>query len=183
MSFLPPNYTAPKANNNYMKFEKGENKFRILSNTITGYEYWTHDKKPVRLHEQPQERPADLKPRNEKEHWLNSVKHFWAMVVWNYKTESIQILQITQGGIQNKLLELDNDPDWGHPNGYDLVVNRSGEGMETKYSIVPKPHKEISKEIKKAYEDKPVNLNALYEGADPFVVTQGITEEEMINTF
>src|SRR5690606_36301364 len=162
MSFLPPNYEPPKTGGNYMKFEKGENKLRILSHCITGYEYWTQDNKPVRVHNMPLERPENMKIRNEKEHWMNSIKHFWAFVVWNYKTESIQILEITQASIQNAILGLYNESEWGHPNRYDITVVRSGEGMETKYQVIPKPPKEVTKDIMKAYEEKPVNLNALY---------------------
>lgn len=171
-----------------MKLEKGENKFRILSKSpIIGYEYWTEENKPVRLRDLPQDRPDDLRLRDEKMHWTTGVKHFWAFVVWNYQANAIQILELTQTGIQNSLTGFFKDPEWGHPNGYDISIMRTGDGMETKYQVIAKPPKPISQDIEQAFEDKPVVLEALYEGADPFNYqfpeTQGMTEEELLNTF
>ncbi len=88
MNFLPKNYQAPNASNKYMKLEKGENKIRILSQPILGWEDWTLEQKPVRFR-------FDKKPAKS----INAekpVKHFWAFIVWNYIDEKIQILQITQ---------------------------------------------------------------------------------------
>jgi hypothetical protein len=46
--FLPTNYEVPVSDGNYMKLKIGENRFRVLSSAIVGYEYWTKDNKPVR---------------------------------------------------------------------------------------------------------------------------------------
>ena len=46
-TFLPADYTIPSGPSNYMKFEKGSNKFRILASPIIGYEGWK-DKRPIR---------------------------------------------------------------------------------------------------------------------------------------
>ena len=51
-NFLPQDYEIPQDVGNYMKFEDGENKFRILDKPIIGWEGWkTHSDgshKPVR---------------------------------------------------------------------------------------------------------------------------------------
>ena len=39
MGFLPKNEREP-VTSNYMRFEKGENVFRVLSSAIVGMEYW-----------------------------------------------------------------------------------------------------------------------------------------------
>ena len=53
MSILPENYEVPESAGNYMKFEEGENTFRIVSNVIVGWEYWIEDaegnRKPIRV--------------------------------------------------------------------------------------------------------------------------------------
>ena len=41
MAFLPKGYELPVSDGGYMKLEKGENKFRVLSEAITGQEVWT----------------------------------------------------------------------------------------------------------------------------------------------
>ena len=87
MSFLPQDYTSPKSFNNYMKLQEGENKIRILSRPIIGWEDWLNNK-PIRF--RMSEKPA--KPVDAKK----PIKHFWAFVVWNYAEEQIQILHLTQ---------------------------------------------------------------------------------------
>ena len=39
---------------------------------------------------------------------------------------------------------------WGKPYGYDIKINRTGEGLETEYTVSPKPKTELSDEQKKA---------------------------------
>ena len=157
--FLPETYAVPKGNNNYMKFDKGENKFRILSAPILGWEDWK-DNKPLRF-------PMDKKPSAPVDP-SRPIKHFWAMVVFNYNEEAIQILEITQKTIQNAISSLAKDADWGSPLGYDIKVIKTGDGMETEYQVNPVPHKPVSQEIQDAYMEKPVVLEALFEGKDPF---------------
>lgn len=160
-SFLPNDYEVPQSNGNYMKFEKGDNKFRILSTPIMGWESW-EDKKPIRRH---MNNPFSTLEVEDPE----QIKHFWAMVVYNYQAEKVQILEITQKGIQKTLKVLATDEDWGNPvQAYDIVVNKTGEKMETKYEVLPKPAKAMAKEILEAYEAMHINLSALYEGEDPF---------------
>ncbi len=62
---------------------------------------------------------------------------------------------------------------WGDPRGYDVTVNRKGSKLDTEYTVQPSPHKELSAEIKAAYEAKSINLDALFDGANPFGETDG----------
>jgi hypothetical protein len=160
-TFLPENYEAPKTNSNYMKFEKGENRFRILSRPIIGWEDWTDDKKPVRF--LPNQKPD--KPINAN----RPIKFFWAMVVFNWFKNDIQILQITQRSIQDSIEKLAKDSDWGNPFFYDIKVSRSGDGMETEYTVNPAPKKDLPIEVYALFKAKPIYLPALYQGADPFI--------------
>lgn len=171
-SIVPKDYKLPKPSGKYMKFQQGENRFRVLCDSfITGYEYWTEDKKPIRGEDFPKSKPKDMQVKD-GEHWQGQIKHFWALAVWDYADDSVKVLQITQATIQEPLLTLFNDDDWGHPNGYDIVVTRAGEGLETKYSTMAKPAKPMPEEAKKAYADTPVHLKALYDSGDPFVVEE-----------
>jgi hypothetical protein len=159
MNFLPTDYTAPKSSNYYMKLQEGENKIRILSQPILGWEDW-HDKKPVRymLNEKPAKSFDPGKP----------VKHFWAFIVWNYSEEQIQILHITQATIRNSIEVLCKDQDWGAPYFYDLKIIKSGEGKDTEYKVNPLPHKPVNEYIIKEFKERPCNLEAIFANADPF---------------
>jgi len=167
--FLPANYEAPKTGGNYMKFAQWENRFRILQSPIIGWVDWKEEdgkRKPVRTKEK---RPA----LGEKQ-----PKHFWAMKVWSYDDQSIMILEITQTNIRNNLMSLVKDDDWGTPLMYDLVVIRKGEGLDTEYTVNPKPKKDLDPAIIEAELNTYVNLEALFENADPFTKPTDKTPEE-----
>lgn len=161
-SFIPEGYDVPKGNSSYLKFQDGENKFRVLSAPIMGWLDWK-DKKPLRF-------PMDKKPSAPVDP-AKPIKHFWAMVVWDYTSKKIAILEITQAGIQTAIKDLAKDADWGNPYGYDIKVTKSGAGMETKYAINPVPHKPVHEMIVDLLNKTPINLNALFEGKDPFEVS------------
>jgi len=168
--FLPEDYEAPEGGGNYMKLQEGENKFRILSKPIVGWLDWK-DKKPYRF---------TMKNKPEKPMDKNPIKHFWAFVVWNNATESIQILEITQQTIQAAITNLSKDEEWGAPFHYDIKITKKGKDLDTKYSVTPSPKKPLTDEIIKAGLDKPCYLEALFSGADPWVVTDKQTELETL---
>lgn len=159
MSFLPDNYQAPRSSNYYMKLVEGENRIRIMSKPIFGWEDWK-DNKPVRFR-------MDSKPAKSFDP-KKPVKHFWAMVVFNYQEEQIQVLQITQASIRKSLEALCRDKDWGDPYAYDIKVMKTGEGVDTEYAVNPVPHKPVDEYIVKCYSERAIYLDALFDGADPF---------------
>lgn len=168
--FLPTDYTAPQGNSSYFRIQKGENKFRVLSKPILGYLDWK-DKKPLRF--TMKNKPSPIDP-------LKPIKHFWAMVVFDYADQKIKVAEFTQSSIQKAIADLAKDADWGSPFEYDIKINRKGEGMETEYSVNPIPHKPISREAKEAFKNTPVNLNALFDGKDPFekvAVVGGVNDD------
>lgn len=162
--FLPKDYTVPETASGYMKLKDGENVFRVLSSAITGFEYWTNDNKPVRspypFDETPNIKVVNGQPQR--------VKHFWAFVVWNYATKAVEILELTQSSIQNAITNLIEDADWGNPKDYDIKITRTGAGLETEYSVNPKPAKELDHDIAVAYADKKINLQKLFKSENPF---------------
>jgi hypothetical protein len=167
--FLPKGYEVPKAPSDYMKFEDGKNKFRILSAPLMGYMYWTNDKKPVRQPEPFKGVPEDAKLEEGK----FKPKHFWALVVWNYQDARIQILELTQASIQGPIQDLAANEDWGDPREYDITVSKSGKLLDTEYSVIPSPKTAVPTDAHAAYREARINLEALYEGKDPFNTPSG----------
>lgn len=159
MQFLPENYETPQGGGSYMKLQQGENKFRILSSPIIGWLDWK-DKVPHRF-------PFKSKP--EKPLGDQAIRHFWAMIVWDYSDQAVKILEITQSTIQKAIQTLAKDEEWGSPHQYDIKVTRKGQEKATEYSVNPSPKKPLTEEIKTAAKSKPINLDALYKNADPFV--------------
>ena len=96
-------------------------------------------------------------------------KHFWAMTVWNYNTNAIEILELVQAKMQKSIRDTSSEPEWGNPvNRYDFVITKSGRDMSTEYSMTAIPPSVTIPEITKAYKEKPINLNALFSGGNPF---------------
>lgn len=165
---LPKGYKVPdkKKSSSYMKFEDGANKFRIVSPITTGSEWWEDSdgtRKPYRVEtydDVPTERwtGGDDRP-----------KHFWAMVVWNYNTKSLQVLELTQKSLQKALEALEMNPDWGDLVKYDITITKSGKGRETSYSPpTPSPSKPLPAEVKKAVDSAKIDLTALFRNENPF---------------
>lgn len=157
--FLPESYTSPKSSSFYLKLQDGENRIRILSKPIFGWEEWIENK-PVRY--AFDSKPAKPFDKNKP------IKHFWAFIVYNVTESKIQIMQITQASIRNAIEALTKDSDWGSPFGYDIKITRKGEGIDTEYAINPAPHKIVAQDILDAFKDRPILLDALFEGGDPF---------------
>jgi hypothetical protein len=168
MAFLPLDYEAPQGGN-YMKLQTGENRFRVLGEAIVGNVFWivNHEggRKPIRRRMNEVIHDDELETRDGKR---ERVKHFWAFPVWNVKAEQVQILEITQSTIQSAILALHDSPDWGDPKGYDLIVTKSGSGMDTEYNTMPGRACDISADVMRAYMDAGINMDALFSGGDPF---------------
>lgn len=164
--FLPEGYETPQTGGNYMKLQDGENKIRILSKPIVGWVDW----KDKQAHRFP------MKQKPDKPMGKDPIRHFWAFIVWNYNAQAVQILEITQQTIQTSIVNLTKDDDWGAPFEYDLKIIKKGKDLQTEYSITPSPKKPVPEEVQKAALDKPCNLEALFSGADPWVVTDKQTE-------
>jgi hypothetical protein len=160
-------YQLPEqaSSGSYMKLRQGKNKIRILQDPIAGWLYWSAANRPVRLKEAPVEVPADI--RRDDEGKAERIKHFWAMIVWNYASECVCILEITQTTIQKHILAL-SQSDWGSPLDYDLEINRTGEKLETEYTVLNLPPKPVPPAALKSLQERPVDLMALFDGADPF---------------
>lgn len=167
-SFLDADYKIPETSN-YLKFKDGDNRFRVLSSAIIGWQYWNKDNKPVRRKEDWNTVPDDI--ANDSE-----IRHFWAFPVWNYNDSRVQILEITQKGIMKFIRNLTKNVAWGDPKGYDIVINRTGSGLGTEYSYSSNPPSKVDADIVKKYEAMTINLEALYAGDDPFAGNKGKEE-------
>ncbi len=174
-TFLPEDYKLPDSSG-YMKFHDGENTFRILSSAIIGYEYWTGNNKPVRSRKPFGGIPVDI--RFEKDGLPSKIKHFWAFAVYNYDTKAIQILEITQSTIQGGIKAIVDNSKWGHPSGYDITITKKGEGFDTEYHVMPSPHSQVDENIMAALKAKPINLEAIFTGENPFDVGYHLSENE-----
>ena len=170
MGFLTNIQPSPSGGTgNYYRFGQGENKFRIVGSSdteppgfIQGMIGWGEDneggRKPFRW------RMGEDAPRD----FAEKPREFFAFLVWNYEEACVQILELTQAGLKSELITLAEDKEWGDPRKYDIAVIRNGEGIETSYVMTPKPHKKLDATAVAMIMATTVNLEALYDGGDPF---------------
>ena len=166
--FLPEGYKEPQGN--YMKWQDGENIFRVLSSAVVGYEYWTADTKPVRAKEAWTSTPADIK--KDKDGKPTGIKHFWYFAVWNYTAEKVQVLEITQKGIMSSMKAYIMNEKWGDPKTYDFIVTKSGSGFDTDYVVSVNPKSDAPK----ATFDG--DLESIFDGGDPFMSKEAVASEK-----
>lgn len=142
-------------------------KVRVLTDFVTGNMVWSDledgRRQPFRSHEN-QSIPTSKIGTNPNTHEPERIRQFIACVVWNYAKEQVEIFETSKATIIDAIYELENSEEWGDSKTYDITVSKSGTGMETKYSVLPSNMKPF-----KCEEDwKSVNLEALFEGKDPF---------------
>jgi hypothetical protein len=172
--FLPKGYETPETPSNYMELEEGQNYFRVLASAIVGYEWWEdageNGRKPTRVRT-ADEVPDAVKNATEKR---AQAKHFWAFPVYNYQTKSIQVLELKQQTIMKAIEAFVKNPKWGNPQRYDLVIEKVKTGSkdwDVEYHVIPEPPTPLDAGIVELAKMVPVRLEALYDGGDPFAVT------------
>jgi hypothetical protein len=175
MGFLPKDYERPSTGNDrYFRLEDGDTKkIRILGSFedgtgIMGWQGWKTDeegnRKPIRSIEDEKGTLQGQCDPGEKLKW------FWALPLYDYSREMLIVWEITQRTIQDRILALANDEDFGNPNHYDLKIQRMGTGMETKYFINALPPTEFSKEVQSVIDTELIHIKMkeLFTGGDPF---------------
>jgi len=173
--FLPKGYTAPEVQSNYMTLEEGVNSFRVLSPAIVGYEWWVEQgvegRRPVRVRTLD-EIPDEVREATDSR---QQAKHFWAFSVYNYASQTIQVLEIKQKTVMRAIEAFVKNPKWGDPQRYDLQIEKVRTGSQERdveYNVIPEPPSPLDEGIVELVRGVPVRLEALYEGQDPFAEPQ-----------
>lgn len=142
-------------------------KVRILSDYITGNVVWSDledgKRSPFRARE-GQPIPTGRIGVNPMNGEPERIRQFIAAICWNYATEQVEIFETAKATIIDAIYELEQSEDWGDSKGYDITVSKSGQGTDTKYSVLPSNQSAF----KVKADIKGINLEALFDGADPF---------------
>lgn len=148
------------------------------------YEVWgrTSEGKPkcLRFSEEPTSKELNDRAADEGVSLVDQrgnptrLKQALAFWVWNYGTESVQLFQASQASILDTLAALLSDEDVANdPGAWDFELNRTGQGMDTRYTVVLKPGKRkgaVATQINGAWQECVEggwNLEALLVGGDP----------------
>lgn len=141
-SFVPEGYKVSTGGSDFFTPVAGDNKFRILTDSIVGKEGWK-DNKPFRragldAHIDADEVDMDEKTKKPK------IKDFMAFYIFDHADNKIKVASFTQAGVKKAIMNYAAEEDYGHPTGYDLKLNKSGDGLLTKYAVTPSVPKPLS---------------------------------------
>lgn len=161
--FLPDDYEAPRAGGQFLKLEKGKTVLRIVSSAVVGYVGWDRSgDKPVPVRSKDKKELAKFDTKDDR------VKHFWLCAVIDRQDDSIVLWEITQSTIQKSVNSLVSDPDWGDLSGYDISVTRTGEGLDTSYTVMPSPKKSLNLSPEQVELLAGMTLENIFTGDDIF---------------
>lgn len=176
---LPTDTRGAAAGSQYLKLETGQTELLIVGDVVTGYQYWKEVGGCVRSREVFVEPLDGVRMKDKKDKQGNVIgkepekqQFYWAFPVYNFKTEAFELAQITQKGIRDELLALQNNPNWGNPIGaYTITISKSGEGFKTEYKVMANPTTEEKKalvaEIMAKYAESPIDVEGnLFEPAE-----------------
>lgn len=166
---LPTDTKGKAAGAGYFKAEQGQTEILIVGPVVTGYQFWKLDgvERSPEVFEEPLE---GVRMRDKKDKDGNVVgqepekqQFYWALPLYNFKTEAFEMAQFTQKGIREDLLALQKNDKWGDPVGnYTITIDKSGEGFKTEYKLMPNPNDDASKAkiagLMAKYAEAPINV-------------------------
>ena len=183
--FLPKDAPEiPASESLYMKFAEKENRFRVMGSAIVGFELWVGGKpKRKKFANEFSTEDLDNADTNRFTNKKKTPQYFWAFPVFNYQTERIEILEVTQVTIMRGIDDYLEDEDYGKdPKKYDLVVTRDESGDRVEYRIKAKPPKEMDEGIVQMYKDTDIDLEALYRGDNPFEKKEASLADDAVSS-
>lgn len=165
MPFLPKDYKAPVGSGSFMRFQDGDNRFRIMTPAVIGWEGWKDNKpfrrKGIEKNIEDEEVDTDSKYGKPKP----KINHFWAFLIYDYADKKIKILEITQKTIMKVIQTLVEDGEWGDPAAYDISVTKTKKGQRTNYAVKAYPPKPVTKEVKALLADNELDVEDLFKDA------------------
>lgn len=165
--FLPPKYTPSVSE--FMRLDEGSNIIRIASQPLIGYIWWVdEDGNPRAKGEMVKkgDRPVRIKFDQDLPSNVDSAREFWMLKVYDFNTDSVRVLEITQARIIRSLNDLIANEKWGDPRDYNIDIKKDGKGQQTSYSVLPEPKSDLDEEVVEKIDNSRVDLNKYLSGVD-----------------
>lgn len=151
---------------NISKIPDGQQvRIRFFGEGLTGFVAWTTDKKPIRWEMLPDVLPESVRPNDDGS---RTAKFFLAGICYDYEAKLFRVVEITQKSIIGDIQKYAADEDFGDAEGYDIVIQRTGNGLDTKYDTLAKPPKPTPAALKEAFAELNWDLSNLYAGRHPW---------------
>jgi len=189
--------SSSTGNSGYLKpsdIKDGDSlRFSLLSEDgLDYYIFWVQEvsgtgRKPIRCENDPSPEDIDslldqaqerwgkeyTRPNNRDASGQDPIKMASSVPVYNYSTSSVQVLEWSQSTITQALDEISQMEDYKDcMTEIDLVIKRTGQGKETRYSVNAVPRKKgATASIELAWketQERGFDIRRLLDGGDPF---------------
>ena len=189
--------SSSTGNSSYLKpsdIKDGDSlRFSLLSEDgLDYYIFWVQEvsgtgRKPIRCENDPSPEDIDslldqaqerwgkeyTRPNNRDASGQDPIKMASSVPVYNYSTSSVQVLEWSQSTITQALDEISQMEDYKDcMTEIDLVLKRTGQGKETRYSVNAVPRKKgATASIELAWketQERGFDIRRLLDGGDPF---------------
>ncbi|WP_291810924.1 hypothetical protein [Limnobacter sp.] len=191
MSFIPKefgdSFKGGGGRNDYLSPSKikadGQVRFALLVNEpLCYYEVWGEDEtgkgKPFRFPQEAspseieEEMGANYRRRTKDDGTEEPQRFAIAMPIYNFDAKRIQVLSITQKGIQKELDEISQVEEYEDMTTWDFVMTKSATVSPDMYGLRPVPRKASTQEAVDAAWDEAVkngfDISRLLTGGHPF---------------
>ena len=148
---MPNGQEIPKSPNYHMVFEEGDNKVRILADSIAGYKWQSAKDDSWNF---AKEKPTIPLGEIKKDKFDNYIRFFVTMPVWSYRDEEVKLMELTQISIMDYIQAYDKNPEWGDVKEYDINIVKTIKGDKTTYSVQPTPKKTVNPKWLELLEEK-----------------------------
>ena len=161
----------------------GQMRFAIVSEAPL--EYWTvwgefdGQKKPFRFLDNPSPSDIEIELGDFKQREkldgsgaLEQPKFAISLFVFDYQSETIKVLEMTQKGLIKELDAISQDDDYKDLSEWDFTITRTGLALNTEYALRPAPRKKgFDEKIAEAWSAAKADgydLTRLIGGGNPF---------------
>jgi len=191
LSFIPKQHSdalkAGGSRNDYLSPSKvkadGQVRFAILANEpLCYFEVWGEDEtgkgKPFRFAEEAsaddieQEMGANYTRRCKDDGTEEPQKFALAMPIYNFDVKRIQVLSMTQKGLQKELDEISQVEEYGDMTEWDFIMTKAATVSPDMYGLRPVPRKKDTQAAIDAAWDEAVkngfDITRLLTGGHPF---------------
>jgi hypothetical protein len=160
-------YIEPSTPSNYLKLTEGSHLFRIITPKTEVISYF------VEYKENPEDKTKNIKIVTKDigdGNQPKGTKKVWSLLVFNKDQQKVQIAEFPQQSIRDYLFNIAKGKiknDWTK---FDIQITRTGQALDTVYSIVPDDNSELTPEEQKIVksESRLIQLQAMEYGKDPF---------------
>jgi len=167
--FTNPNYKEATKPSQYFRITEGTHLIRILtpaSECVSYYAEFVEDKEGKKQKYTYPDNGDGVLPPNRKS---ADCKVNFALKIWNYETEQIQVWEVSQRKLKDFLLAIPAGKIKKDFTKFDIQIQRKGKTKnDTEYFPDKGEIEPLKPEIEKAMANTFVNLQAMATGQDPF---------------